>query len=130
MTRREFEAWLTAYGRAWEAGDADAAVRLFSTRCRYYETPYGAPLTGRNAIHRYWTEGARDGQTGVHFSARVISFAQDTGYAHWQAEFQRVPSGRQVELDGILCAEFDASMRCAVFREWWHRHETTDGANT
>ena len=45
------------------------------------------------------------------------------GIARWHASFVRRRSGRTVDLDGCLVAEFAGAGTCAVFREWWHRRE-------
>lgn len=124
MTNREFQQWLDHYGNAWAAGDPDAALQLFSPDAAYYETPFDAPMVGAAAIHRYWTEGAKNAQTDVTFEATPISFSGSTGFARWRATFRRVPSGTFVALDGVLSARFDDAMRCEEFREWWHRKET------
>jgi ketosteroid isomerase-like protein len=124
MTEFDFRQWLDRYGNAWIAGDPEAAVGLFANDAAYFETPFDAPMRGPEAIRRYWAEGARDGQTGVTFEATVIAFDGRTGFAHWRANFRRVPSGSFVELDGVLSARFGADARCVEFREWWHRRET------
>ncbi len=124
MTIHDFQLWLERYGRAWVAGEPDAAVQLFSTDAAYYEEPFDDPMVGAGAIHRYWTEGAKDGQTDVAFEATAIFANEDTGFARWRASFRRVPSRALVELDGVMWARFDEHMRCTEFREWWHRRES------
>ena len=119
-----FEVWMQAYGRAWEAGDPDAVTALFSADAAYHETPFDEPMTGSEAIRRYWSEGADQAQRNVRFGFVVLGVSAETGLAHWWASFERVPSGVQVELDGVLQAEFDGAGRCRRFREWWHRCET------
>jgi len=118
-----FKGWLDAYGAAWEKGEARAASELFSDNAEYYETPFEKPMIGRAAIHKYWQEGAGDAQRDIHFSYDVTALSANRGLAQWRASFVRVPSGRRVELDGILSAEFDDAGHCRVFREWWHRQE-------
>jgi SnoaL-like domain len=126
MTTGDFQHWLDLYGNAWVAGDSDAVVQLFTADAAYYETPFDAPMIGTQAIHRYWTEGAKSSQTDVTFQALPISFDQDTGCAHWRATFRRVPSRTFVELDGVLLVKFTAARRCQELREWWHRREKED----
>jgi hypothetical protein len=126
----EFDKWLVSYGIAWQTGDARMVIGLFADDAKYYENPFADPLAGKNAIHHYWSEGAAESQKDVHFSHRAIAVVEGKGLAQWQATFVRVPSGIHVQLDGFLMAEFDASGKCAVFREWWHRREkgTVDAA--
>ena len=124
MTNHDFQQWLDRYGGAWVAGDPDAVIQLFSADAAYYETPFDAPMIGTEAIHRYWTEGAKNAQTDVKFEATPVTLCGNTGLAHWRATFRRIPSKVSVELDGVLSARFDSAMRCEEFREWWHRKET------
>jgi ketosteroid isomerase-like protein len=126
MTRQEFRHWLDRYGDAWVAGDPDAVAELFAEDARYYETPFEEPLRGVEAIRTYWIQGAKDAQTSVSFDASLIAVDGSTGYARWRATFERLPSRRQVVLDGVLEATFDEDGNCREFREWWHRHETPD----
>jgi hypothetical protein len=48
------------------------------------------------------------------------------GIVHWQAKYNRVPSGtgNRFERDGVLVAEFDDVDLCVDFKEWWHYWET------
>lgn len=119
-----FRDWLRRYGRAWIAGDPQAAIELFTPQAAYHETPFDPPMLGEEAIRRYWTEGAQDGQREVTFEAQPIGLHGDTGYARWQATFVRLPGRSSVELDGVLAARFAADGRCCEFREWWHRRES------
>lgn len=123
MNETQFRAWLDAYGRAWEQGDAKGAMVLFTPAAFYYETPFDPPLVGLDAIHDYWKAGAGQAQRDVAFGYEVLAVAGDTGIAHWVATFTRVPSGVSVQLDGVLTARFDVAGHCTEFREWWHRVE-------
>jgi hypothetical protein len=124
-----FENWMRAYGRAWEAGDPDAATALFTDDAAYHETPFDKPMVGADAIHRYWSEGAEQAQKDVRFSFTILSTSCRTGISRWWASFERIPSGVRVKLEGILVAEFDQSGRCRVFREWWHCQESERAAS-
>ena len=125
LSAEKFTAWLDAYGRAWETGDAAAVLELFERDARYEETPFDPPMIGHEAIRRYWEEGAGQAQRDIRFSFGIIAVQGDRGTAHWQASFVRVPSGIHVALDGVLMAEFGGGGSCRRFREWWHRKETT-----
>jgi ketosteroid isomerase-like protein len=116
--------WLAAYGDAWQNGDADAVITLFSDNAKYYETPFSDPMIGRPAIHNYWREGAAESQTDIRFTYQALAVTENKGLAQWQATFTRLPSGNRVELDGFLTAEFNPTGKCTLFREWWHRRET------
>lgn len=124
MTASAFEHWLQRYGKAWESGSPEDALCLFSTDAKYFETPFDPPMVGHGAIREYWTEGAKNSQTDIRFTAQPISYDGRIGYALWHASFVRAASGVRVELDGVLSAQFDSQMQCVVFKEWWHRRET------
>ena len=123
MTPQDFRRWLDAYGAAWRAGDSRAIVALFTEDASYFEDPFGEPLRGRDAIARYWTAGPGSSQSNVEVSFHPLAQVGLVGIARWQASFVRRRSGRRVELDGCLVAEFADPVRCEVFREWWHRRE-------
>jgi len=123
MDHESFQAWLEAYGRAWESHDPDAVVGLYSDDLVYYETPFDEPMRGREGIRRYWAEAVA-AQRDVKFSADVLAVSGDTGIARWTTSLTRVPSGVQVELDGIFLVTFGDAGRCREFREWWHRRES------
>ena len=124
MSSRQFAHWLYRYRVAWEQGDPDAVVALFSEDAAYHETPFDPPMVGAAAIRRYWEDGARDGQADVRFEAEITGIDGSIGYAWWRARFTRTPGSSMVQLDGILRATFDDTGRCTTFREWWHRRET------
>jgi hypothetical protein len=119
-----FNKWMTKYGQAWEAGDAQGAAELFAEEAAYRVTPFDEPLEGRGAIQDYWQAGPGTGQEEVQFSYRIVSVRGDEGIARWQASFQREDSINLVELDGILIAKYDDSGLCTEFEEWWHRMES------
>lgn len=125
MDRETLHTWLAGYRGAWEGQDPDAAAELFSQDALYYETPFAEPFVGREAIRSYWRQGAADAQRDITFRFEIVGVDGPVGVARWTASFTRVPSGAHVELDGVLLATFADDDRCAVFREWWHRRETS-----
>ena len=127
MERVEVQAWLNAYGDAWERGDPQALVALFTADARYQETPFEPPMIGTEAIGAYWKAGAGEGQTDVTFQSQLLAVEGDAAFATWQAKFRRVPTGALVELDGAFHLHFadrQARLRCRALKEWWHRRET------
>ena len=45
-----FTEWLTRFGDAWEAGDADAAGAVFAVGATLQVTPFADLIRGRRAI--------------------------------------------------------------------------------
>jgi hypothetical protein len=108
------EAWLAAYGHAWENRDPEVAAELFTGGATYHETSFDEPMVGRTEIVEYWSE-VPSSQVDVSFTYEILAATKSEGIAHWRANFVRVPSRVPVKLnDGGLCEEF---------REWWHKQE-------
>jgi ketosteroid isomerase-like protein len=112
--------WLEAYGRAWEARDPAAAVRLFSEDAAYAVTPFSEPMRGREEIGTYWSSVTAE-QAGIRFGYEVLARpAPDRGIAHWWATFRTTPAGQVTRLDGIFVLDFGSDGLCRSLREWWH----------
>jgi hypothetical protein len=120
--RGDAAAWLARYGEAWTTRDCALAASLFTDDCRYFETPYAEPATGRDGVRRYW-QAETSGQRDVRFGADVLAIDGDRVLAHWTAEFVRTATGARVALDGMFALEFADERHCRALREWWHRNE-------
>jgi uncharacterized protein (TIGR02246 family) len=120
MDLAAFEGWLSAYKRAWETRDPEAAANLFTENATYHETPFEDPVRGREGIRDYWSDVTRY-QTGIEFSYEILATTETGGIAHWHSAFTRLTSDSAVELDGVFLVKLDADGRCTEFREWWHR---------
>jgi ketosteroid isomerase-like protein len=115
-------AWMEKYKAAWESRDPAAAANLFTGDAEYYWTPFEEPKRGHAQIAKAW-EAATSRQQDISFSFTVLAAGGSTGIVHWKTSFIRITTGKHVELDGILRAEFDKNHKCRVFREWWHSSE-------
>lgn len=124
MDTRELKAWIAAYGRAWEAKDSSAFVRLFSPTVKYYWTPFDEPKDGREAVAAAF-QAATARQDHIRFDCSVLGQHAEHALAHWQCSFVRIGTGRTVHLDGIFLMAFDSRRECTLFREWWHSDEGT-----
>lgn len=122
MQKDEFEKWLGRYGGAWESRDPKAAAALFTEHAEYYWTPFGEPKRGLREIEVAWAQ-ATGRQRDVRFRFQILAASRRLGIATWHTHLVRAATGREIEIDGILVAEFDDSGCCRVFREWWHSTE-------
>jgi nuclear transport factor 2 (NTF2) superfamily protein len=122
MDQNAFKKWLSQYGKAWESLDPAAAVILYTEDAAYQETPFVAPMRGREALLRYWTHVCET-QRDVRFGFEILGFSDDRGFASWWATFRRIPPDIYVELNGMFALTFDESGRCKSLREWWHRRD-------
>jgi uncharacterized protein (TIGR02246 family) len=81
MDRTTFGGWLDDYKRAWEDRDPEAAADLFTADSNYFETPFEAPVRGREGIRDYWSDATRY-QEGIEFSYEVLATTDNAGIAH------------------------------------------------
>jgi len=109
----DFTTWITAYGDAWEAGDAEAAAALFTVGASIQPTPFDELIRGRRAIRAHLAE-LFDRSTNVSFSAQVLGAGDTYGIAHWRVA---TPDSA---MDGVLVAAFDERGHCTSLRQWWH----------
>ena len=123
ITAVEFEAWLRAYGRAWEGRDPAAAAHLFTEDAEYHWTPLDPPQRGREGVAAAW-QGAVSVQQDIRFVYEILAVNGAKGIASWRADFLRLPALARVRIEGVLTADFAAPGQCRVFREWWHAVES------
>ena len=118
-----FTDWLTRYGDAWEASDADAAGALFAAGATLLPSPFADLLRGRRAIADYLAD--QFGRWGhASFSAQVLGVGDTYAVAHW-----RVASEASA-LDGVLVAAIDERGRCTSLRQWWHESIAAPASST
>ncbi|HKQ60753.1 MAG TPA: nuclear transport factor 2 family protein [Candidatus Polarisedimenticolaceae bacterium] len=123
MDAPALDAWLRAYGFAWEQRDPDAVAPLFTPDVEYRETPFTEPLRGLAELREYWAANTSI-QTEVRFSHELVVLQQERAVVRWTANYTRLPSRVRAKLDGLFLLEFAADGRCRRLEEWWHRTET------
>ncbi|MGC9369744.1 MAG: YybH family protein [Paracoccaceae bacterium] len=110
---------------AWDTGKFDQVGRLFTKSAVFHETPFDAPMRGREAIHRYWLEGASSAQAGVPFESDILFVVDDQCFSHGRATFTRVPSGVRVEIVGVFRLVFERGwtgrLLYSKLQARWHR---------
>jgi ketosteroid isomerase-like protein len=109
--------WIAAYGRAWEEGDVDAAVSLFTEDAVYRSHPFRPPHVGHDAIRAYWT-GATSEQEAVSVAFGEPMAAGRRAAVEWWTRMRQ--EGEDVTLPGCLVLRFAADGRCEELREYWH----------
>jgi hypothetical protein len=108
-----FTDWLTRYGDAWEATDAEAAGRLFTVGATMSPAPFADLLRGRRAIVSYYADQFVRWVRPA-FSGEVLGVGQTYAVAHWRV------ASEGAALDGVLVAALDDRGRCTSLRQWWH----------
>jgi hypothetical protein len=108
-----FTGWLTAFGDAWEQGDAAELGGLFVVGATFAPDPFAELVRGRRAVLAWFSE--RFAQwPGAAFSAQVLGAGDTYGVAHF-----RVTSGERA-IDGVWVVALDQRGRCESLRQWWH----------
>jgi ketosteroid isomerase-like protein len=119
LTASSARKFVARYKEAWETRNADLAASLFTRDAHYWETPFGEAIVGREAIRAYW-QGATATQEDIHFAVTHSFHHAFTLVAEWTCTYKRRPGGEQVELAGMMFADFYGD-QVRTFREYWHR---------
>jgi hypothetical protein len=120
----ELSDWLEGYRLAWEMGDTELVLTLFTEGASYRSNPFEEPHVGHEGIRAYW-----DGVTGQQRDAKVTMgrpFVDgDRVAVEWWTTM--VSEGEEVTLPGCLLLRFESDGRCSDLREYWNftpfRHE-------
>ncbi|MGH3012414.1 MAG: nuclear transport factor 2 family protein [Gaiellaceae bacterium] len=111
------EEWIAAYGRAWVARDADAAVALFTDDAVYRSHPFREPHAGSDGIREYWTRAtSTQEEFELRFGEPVVEGSK--AVVEWWAVMR--DDGAWITLPGALLLRFAADGRCEELREYWH----------
>jgi uncharacterized protein (TIGR02246 family) len=112
MGREHARTWVEGYGRAWEAGDVDAFLELFTEDVRYFSHPFRDPHLGREGLRAY-AAGNPD-QTDVQVRVGEPMVEGDRAAFEWWA-----PGGGGT-LAGCSIVRFGPDGRCEEHQEYWH----------
>lgn len=109
--------WIEAYGRAWETGDEDLLVSLFTDDASYRSSPFRGPFRGRDEIRAYWRRNAGTQRDKRVRMGRPFVEGNRVAVEWWTT---MVDEGEAVTLPGCLLLRFEADGRCSDLREYWH----------
>ncbi|WP_416896602.1 MAG: YybH family protein [Minwuia sp.] len=122
VTMEQFDRWLQDFGAAWQNLDAEQVAALFDPEAAFFETPFGPPKRGQQAILAHWRE-ALSKQSDVVFMYRALAVNGDLGLARWAAQFNLIEAGVRIEFDGMLECRLGDSGDARLLRLWWHDRE-------
>jgi len=131
--------FLATYRLAWEKGDEELLVSLFSPDGVYHNTPFDEQR-GHEAMKAYWQRTKLQRDVVVRYE--VLQAGPTGGVARWRTTYQ-VTSEKMFEmwaastgtnllarkpgdplprlaLDGIALVELGADGLCRHLRLWWH----------
>ncbi|MGH2667843.1 MAG: nuclear transport factor 2 family protein [bacterium] len=107
------------FARGWSRANADMLVSVFAEQAVFIETPFAQPVTGVQAIRRYWSDVAYY-QSEISVSTGEIYVAGPWFSTEFRARFRRRRSGDWVDARGAIFAETDGS-KITEMRMYWHR---------
>lgn len=122
LTADAFARWMVDYGRTGAENDPQASAALFAPEASYHESPFDAPLVGRDAIYDYWLQAShrlRDKES----TFEILAVEGQRGIARWRSTFAHIETGQRYVLDCVFAVDFNETGLCRLFREWWHIQE-------
>jgi uncharacterized protein (TIGR02246 family) len=114
-----YRALLEAFGRAWERGDVDGIVSVFTPDAVFLATPFSDKSVGLDAIKSYWSDVPRN-QAEVTFKAGEIYVAGPWFASEFRTTYRRRRTGDWVDTRGALFCETKDG-KIAEMRMYWHR---------
>jgi ketosteroid isomerase-like protein len=111
------EEWIERYRRAWESGDADGLVALFTPEASYRSSVFTEPSVGHDAIRAYWQRGA-GAQREVRVRMGTPIVGEDRVAVEWWTTMDDPDQG-EITLPGCLLLRFESDGRCSDLWEYW-----------
>lgn len=121
--------WLDAYGKAWEAGDPQAACDLFTEDAVFQWGPFGRKLRGRVMIREAWAE-AHEQQDNAAFGYEVLTATQRGGIVRWWCSAEVAAEQLRIHTEGIFRLAFDEDGLCRSLDEWFNSQSEPLDAGT
>lgn len=122
MDRAEVEAWITGYERAWRSAGVDQLEALFTADAAYLPSPWSRPVTGLDAIGRFW-EAERDGpDERFSLTSEVLAVEGDVAVARVEVDYANGSRWRD-----LWIMRFASDGRCSAFEEWPFAPNQPDG---
>ncbi|MGH7644953.1 MAG: nuclear transport factor 2 family protein [Gemmatimonadales bacterium] len=118
---QQYRTVIDAFGRAWEAGDVDGILAVFTPDAVFQESPFGAKDKGTAAIRAYWKDLPAN-QAEVSFRSGEIYAAGPWFATEFTCTYRRRRTGQRVDTRGaIFCETKDGKI--GEMRLYWHRKD-------
>ena len=118
-TRELGRSLIDTFGQGWSRGDVDLLMSVFAADVVFVETPFSDPLSGPEAVRRYWLEVPLY-QSEIVFSSGEIYAAGPWFSTEFKCVFQRKRTGERVDARGAIFCE-TAGEKITEMRMYWHR---------
>jgi ketosteroid isomerase-like protein len=118
-TRELGRSLVDTFGEGWSRGNVDQLMSVFRDDAAFIETPFSEPLSGADAVRRYWLEVPLH-QSEVTFTSGEIFAAGPWFSTEFKCVFRRKRTGEWVDARGAIFCETDGE-RITEMRMYWHR---------
>ena len=119
LTREKARELVDTFARGWAKGQLDLILQVFATDAVFIETPFAEPLSGTEAIRKYWSDVPYH-QSEITVSTGEVFLAGPWFSAEFKSVFRRRRTGAWVEARGAIFCETDGE-RVSEMRMYWHR---------
>jgi hypothetical protein len=110
---------IDTFARGWSKGRLDLITSIFHEQAIFLETPFGAPIQGREAI-RAWASDIPYQQSEIAFTTGEAFTVGPWFATEFKLVFRRRKTGEWVDARGALFAETDGEL-VTELRMYWHR---------
>lgn len=114
MEKKDVEAWVDGYVRAWTTNDPDDIGDLFTDDARYWTAPHREPWSGRDGIVAGWLD-RKDEPGEWEFRYEVLATAGDLGFVQGWTTY--TDEGKRYSNLWVIRLAPDG--RASEFTEWW-----------
>jgi ketosteroid isomerase-like protein len=118
-TRELGRSLVDTFGEGWSRGNVAQLMSVFRDDVVFVETPFSDPLTGAEAVRRYWLEVPLH-QSDIAFTSGEIFAAGPWFSTEFKCVFRRKRTGEWVDARGAIFCETDGT-RITEMRMYWHR---------
>jgi uncharacterized protein (TIGR02246 family) len=116
MKRKDVEAWMEGYQRAWTTNDPEDIGRLFTDDAAYLTAPFRQPWAGRDAIVEGWLDRKEEPGEWT-FRWQLLAIANDLAFVQGQTEYPK--EGKTYSNLWVIRLP---DGRSSQFTEWWMEH--------
>ena len=111
---------IDTFAKGWSKADLDRILSVFSDEATFIETPFSAPLVGREAIRRYWADVPYN-QSEITVTTGEVYSVGPWFAVEFKVVFRRRRTGDWVEARGAIFCE-SAGSHITEMRMYWHRN--------
>ena len=117
------------FGRGWGKLRVDIIASVYAPDAVFIETPFAAPITGIDAIRKYWADVPYP-QSEVTFTSGEIFTVGPWFSTEFKCVFRRRRTGDWVDARGAIFFETNGGLITEMRMYWhrWNRGRETDTA--